>query len=135
MVAEDNSGSSEDHQKRPDDYQRFPKLTRRNASMICTPKITRSICFGIEVAEIHNLFSVIFFPFSLISFFDHILYVFVQGIAGGVPRQCTDYMAEILFALNRHNVTLLSRWMQVRVRVERLGLVTQTFLLWVRDGK
>ena len=39
--------------------------------------------------------------------------MFVQGIAGGVPRQCTDYMAEILFALNRHNVTLLSRWMQV----------------------
>lgn len=48
---------------------------------------------------------------------DHILYAFDQGIAGGVPRQCTDYMAEILFALNRHNVTLLSRWMQVRVAI------------------
>lgn len=42
----------------------------------------------------------------------------VKGIAGGVPRQCTDYMAEILFALNRHNVTLLSRWMQDVMQVE-----------------
>ncbi|KAL9951487.1 hypothetical protein ACROYT_G044156 [Oculina patagonica] len=42
----------------------------------------------------------------------------IKGIAGGVPRQCTDYMAEILFALNRHNVTLLSRWMQEVMQVE-----------------
>lgn len=42
----------------------------------------------------------------------------IRGIAGGVPRQCTDYMAEILFALNRHNVTMLSRWMQEVMEVE-----------------
>ncbi|CAH3115700.1 unnamed protein product [Pocillopora meandrina] len=42
----------------------------------------------------------------------------IRGIAGGVPRQCTDYMAEILFALNRHNVTMLSRWMQEVMKVE-----------------
>lgn len=42
----------------------------------------------------------------------------IKGIAGGVPRQCTDYMAEILFALNRHDVTSLSRWMQDVMQVE-----------------
>ncbi|KAK2556661.1 Importin-13 [Acropora cervicornis] len=40
------------------------------------------------------------------------------GIAGGVPRQCIDHMAEILFALNRHDISLLSRWMQDVMQVE-----------------
>ena len=117
--------SSEDHQKQPDDYQRFPKLSRRNPRMICRPKIARSVRFGIEESFLNRCFPI--FP----NLFYYISYVFVQGIAGGVPRQCTDYMAEILFALNRYNVTLLSRWMQVRVEI--LGLVTQTFLLRVRN--
>ncbi|XP_015761531.1 PREDICTED: importin-13-like [Acropora digitifera] len=42
----------------------------------------------------------------------------VKGIAGGVPRQCIDHMAEILFALNRHDISLLSRWMQDVMQVE-----------------
>ena len=37
-VAEDKSGSSEDHQKQPDDYQSgLPKLSRRNPKMIQRP--------------------------------------------------------------------------------------------------
>ena len=42
-----------------------------------------------------------------------------QGIAGGVPRQCTDYMAEVLFALNNRDVSLLSLWLQVIAMVTR----------------
>lgn len=52
----------------------------------------------------------------------------VKGIAGGVPRQCTDYMAEVLFALNNRDVSLLSRWLQDIMQVEGFpsNLVTLT---------
>lgn len=60
---------------------------------------------------------------SDMNYLSFCLFLTYQGIGGGVPRQCTDYMAEILFALNRHDVTSLSRWMQVSCMSADLSLV------------
>lgn len=55
---------------------------------------------------------------TLLEYGSYLVSQVIKGIGGGVPRQCTDYMAEILLALNSLDVSQLSRWMQDIMQVE-----------------